>query len=76
MRTDPRTRRYLPPSALALTRPILRYSYGREAYVLRLVGKRGGPVLRRERRTRQLLYSGPDRRSGDRSRMPPSVYPR
>jgi hypothetical protein len=36
------------PILLALLFPIFRYSHGREAYVLRIVGNRIGPVLRRE----------------------------
>jgi len=48
-------------------RPLLRYSPGRNAYVLRLAGNRAGPVLRPERRGRgrmyrEGLYLGPDRR--------------
>jgi hypothetical protein len=35
---------------LVLLGPLLRYSYGREAFVLRGVGRYIGPVLREERR--------------------------
>lgn len=68
MRTDPRPRHYVSPGALAVMRPILRFSQGRDAYVLRLAGNRAGPVLRRERRGRggryrEELYLGPDRRN-------------
>jgi hypothetical protein len=63
MRTDPRPRRYVTVSTLAVMRPLLRYSTGRDAYVLRLAGNRAGPVLRPERRRpRGSLYSGIERR--------------
>jgi hypothetical protein len=45
MRTTPRPRRPLNPVALALLRPMLRYSYTREAYVLRGIGNHRGPVF-------------------------------
>lgn len=45
MRTTPRPRRPLHPAMLALLRPALRYSYTREAYVLRVVGNQRGPVF-------------------------------
>jgi len=67
MRTDPRPRHYVSPLALAAMRPILRFSEGRDAYVLRLAGNRAGPVLRLERRARgtdrKRYYLGPDRRN-------------
>jgi hypothetical protein len=44
--------------------PLLRFSYERGAYVLRFVGETRGPVLRKNRRRRQLEFSGPDRRAG------------
>ena len=50
MRTAQRPRRYVAVYWLVLFAPFLRYSYGRDAYVLRVVGDRVGPVLRRERR--------------------------
>ena len=47
-------------------RPLLRYSRGRDAYVLRLAGDRAGPVLRRERRRRDGgLYLGPEHRRSE-----------
>jgi hypothetical protein len=58
----PRPRHYLSPISLILIRPLLRYSHGRSAYVLRFVGNRRGPVLRQERRRRQGDYRGADRR--------------
>jgi hypothetical protein len=36
----------------AMMSPMLRYSYSRDAYVLRGVGRAVGPVLREERRRR------------------------
>lgn len=44
-----RPRRYVRPATLRLLRPIVRYSASRDAFVLRLVGKRVGPVLRPKR---------------------------
>jgi hypothetical protein len=41
-----RPRRHIHPVALRLLAPLFRYSYGRGAYVLRIVGDRHGPVLR------------------------------
>lgn len=45
MRTTPRPRHHLHPAALAALRPVLRYSYTREAFVLRGVGNHRGPVF-------------------------------
>jgi len=47
MRTTPRPRRVLGPVCFAILFPLLRWSHSREAYVLRLVGNRVGPVVRR-----------------------------
>jgi hypothetical protein len=44
-----------------LMRPILRYSVARDAYVLRVVGRRVGPVLRLDRRPRRDRGPRPDR---------------
>jgi len=44
-------------------RPLLRYSDSRDAYVLRRVGHRVGPVLRRDRRRGQRAFDGPDLRA-------------
>lgn len=41
-----RPRREVSPVTLGLLRPVLRYSATRDAYVLRAVGSRWGPVLR------------------------------
>jgi len=40
-----RPRRQVHPFLLTLLRPFFRFSYGRGAYVLRLVGGHFGPVL-------------------------------
>lgn len=45
MRTTPRPRHHVSPVVLALLRPALRYSYTREAFVLRGIGNQRGPVL-------------------------------
>ena len=58
MRTDPRPRRYVPLPALILTRPVLRYSHSREAYVLRLVGTRPRPAPRSPGRPAGLRRAG------------------
>jgi hypothetical protein len=51
MRDTPRPRRVVGPFTFALLRPVLRYSYSRDAYVLRVVGNALGPVLRRRTST-------------------------
>ncbi|MGH2865293.1 MAG: hypothetical protein ACRDJX_08605 [Solirubrobacteraceae bacterium] len=56
-----RPRRYLARHWLLLVRPLIRYSAPRDAYVLRLVGRSWGPVLRLERR-RQERFEGVERR--------------
>lgn len=46
---SPRTRRQVRPATLRLARLLgFRFDSGRDAYVLRLVGRRIGPVLRTE----------------------------
>ena len=45
-------------------RPVLRYSYERGAYVLRVVGENHGPVLRKNRRREKGAYLGSERRAG------------
>jgi hypothetical protein len=64
VRTVPRTRHYVSPGALTLCRPVLAFDYAREAYVLRGIGDRVGPVLREDRRRRRSAngYNGPERR--------------
>jgi hypothetical protein len=49
MRTTPRPRREVPQILLRLLRPVFRYSTTRDAYVLRGIGNRRGPVLRPRR---------------------------
>jgi hypothetical protein len=41
----PRQRRYASPYLVALLKPVMRYSFSRDAYILRGVGDRVGPVL-------------------------------
>ena len=64
MRTVPRTRRYVSSGALTLCRPVLSFDYAREAYTLRGIGDRVGPVLREDRRRSSSSngYEGPERR--------------
>jgi hypothetical protein len=50
LRTVQRPRRHVGTLGILVLRPFFRYSYGRDAYVLRIVGDRVGPVLRLERR--------------------------
>jgi len=57
-----RKRRYVPPWLFLVLRPLFRHSGGRSAYVMRAVGNRFGPVLRVDRRRRQLPVRGPERR--------------
>jgi hypothetical protein len=51
MRATPRPRHYVARHWLLLLRPLFTYNYARDAYVMRGVGRRYGPVLRCERRT-------------------------
>lgn len=64
-RNQMRPRRYVRSAQLMALRPLLRYSELREAYVLRAVGRRFGPVLRRDRRHDRAEWHGRDRRRGD-----------
>ncbi|HEX8714518.1 MAG TPA: hypothetical protein VF706_03030 [Solirubrobacteraceae bacterium] len=57
---------------LAALTPLFVYNYNRDAYVLRLVGRRFGPVLKRDRRVhREPPVEGVDmrRRAGVRQRL-------
>lgn len=45
MRTAPRPRHAVSQGTAHLLSPFFRYSVGRDAYVLRVVGNRLGPVL-------------------------------
>ncbi len=48
---------------LIAMRPFLRYSSGRDAYVVRIVGNRFGPVMRPDRRRgHRSSFQGIDRR--------------
>jgi hypothetical protein len=48
---------------LIAMRPFLRYSSGRDAYVVRIFGNRFGPVMRPDRRRgRRVAFEGIDRR--------------
>jgi len=41
-----RKRREVPAAVTTLARPLFRYSPGRDAYVLRVIGHQRGPVLK------------------------------
>ena len=41
-----RPRKYVKPWVLALAAPFFRYSTSRDAYILRVVGQKRGPVLK------------------------------
>ncbi len=64
MPKTPRPRHYVSNFRLALMRPLMRYSYSRDAYVFRVVGDDHGPVLRQDRRRRNGTgeYDGRERR--------------
>jgi hypothetical protein len=61
MRTAKRPRRYVARHWLLLARALFRYSAVRDAYVLRGIGRRVGPVLREDRRRGQS-FEGVERR--------------
>ncbi len=63
MRTVRRPRRYLSRHLKPFLTPLFRYSTAREAYVLRVVGRRMGPVLRFDRRG-PSGFEGVERRNG------------
>jgi hypothetical protein len=46
LRAKPRPRRHVAPWVLSALRPFFVYNHNRDAYILRAVGKRIGPVLR------------------------------
>ena len=63
LRTVKRPRRYVAKHWLVLFAPLFGYNYSRDAYVLRVVGRYLGPVLRPDRRTgRARPVEGADRR--------------
>jgi hypothetical protein len=68
-----RTRRYISPGLLTVLRPAFRYDFARSAYVLRIGGERLGPVLRPDRRRRQLSFPGSERRARRVERTPSSL---
>ena len=61
MRTVKRPRHYVARHWITIGRPVFRFSEHRDAYVLRLVGRKWGPVLRVDRRQGGAL-AGPERR--------------
>jgi hypothetical protein len=67
-----RKRHAVDDAALTALRPLFRYSYSRNAYILRLVGARTGPVLTPKRFTRDSDQGEPaprpDPRGHDTSR--------
>lgn len=50
MRTVPRNRHYVSKHLITVMWPIVRYSIARDAYVLRVIGRQTGPVLKIDRR--------------------------
>ncbi|HEY5194046.1 MAG TPA: hypothetical protein VIJ39_09285 [Solirubrobacteraceae bacterium] len=63
MRIQPRPRHYLPGRWLVALKPVLRFSATRDAYVLRWIGGRTGPVFRLDRRDHgRRSYRGVERR--------------
>jgi hypothetical protein len=65
MRIGKRPRKYVGRVRLALLLPLFRYSTTRDAYVLRIIGGRKGPVLLLNRRVvvgRRHRFEGVDRR--------------
>jgi hypothetical protein len=63
MRLSQRPRHYVSPVTLTVCRPLLAHDWWRDAYLLRGVGERYGPVLRAERRREEEGYAGPERRA-------------
>jgi hypothetical protein len=51
----PRPRRHIRPALLAPLRVLFRHSASRDAYVLRLIGDRFGPVLKPMQQQRRQL---------------------
>jgi hypothetical protein len=67
MRMERRTRHYVARRWLVLLTPIMRFSGSRNAYVLRLVGRKLGPVLKLERRHMHVFYPAERRSTGFRA---------
>jgi len=63
-REAPRRRRFVRRPVLIALWPLFRYSLIRDAYVLRVIGQRFGPVLREDMRQLDLPIDHPDRRAG------------
>lgn len=61
-RSRPRPRRFVAPWLLSMLGFLFRYSGGRDAYVLRVIGGRVGPVLRPDRRRQSSGFTGRERR--------------
>jgi hypothetical protein len=62
MRSTPRPRRVVSPALISALAPLLRYSTVRDAYVLRGIGSKHGPVLQpRGRRFVRGRDRDPDR---------------
>jgi hypothetical protein len=61
VRTVERKRHHVRPLLITLLKPVMRYSYSRDAYVLRAIGQEHGPVLkaRTAATARQPQDSGP-----------------
>ena len=64
MRTVHRPRRYVSKHWITLLTPIMRYSAARDAYVLRVVGRDFGPVLKIDRRRARMQHGAERRRAG------------
>ena len=63
MRRTHRTRRYTAQHWLVLAAPLLRFSQSRDAYVMRVLGTKVGPVLKPDRRAmNRRRLDGPERR--------------
>ena len=62
MRVTPRRRRFITRARLWWLTPLLRYSYSRDAYILRGIGRHVGPVLRVKRPTPAVVAEAGIRR--------------
>ena len=60
---------------ISIGRPVLRYSQPRDAYVLRVVGRKWGPVLRLRPPPRARGYDGGTERRGSHAPRSPSARP-
>ncbi len=64
MRTVHRPRHYVAKHWITLLSPVMRYSAARDAYVLRVVGRDVGPVLKVDRRRTRMQHGAERRRAG------------